>query len=154
MLCIIHFHSQEAHVTKFFTSDTHFSHANIIRYCDRPFKDIYHMDQTIVDNWNSLVGPTDVVYHLGDVAMGDSDRWHDILTSLNGYKVLTIGNHDRVFAGMSKRQQEKWEEKYHEWFDEVVDGGNVILADGTAVNISHFPYTGDSQAESRYDEYR
>lgn len=142
-------------MTRFFTSDTHFGHANIIRYCDRPFKDIYHMDETIVNNWNSVVGDTDVVYHLGDLALGPSSRWHDILTSLNGYKVFVVGNHDRIFAGEKQRQREKWDEAYHEWFDEVVDNyEGLILKDGTVVNLSHFPYEADHMDEARYMEFR
>jgi calcineurin-like phosphoesterase family protein len=142
-------------MTRFFTSDTHFGHKNIIAYSNRPFKDYAHMDRRIVDNWNSVVTPTDVVYHLGDVAMGLSDRWDEILKSLNGYKVLIVGNHDRVFKGMSKAQNDKWEEKYHEWFDEVYDNlRDFQLYDGTVVNLSHFPYDGDSHDGDRYTEFR
>ena len=34
----------------FFTSDTHFNHANIIRFCNRPFKDVSHMNEAIISN--------------------------------------------------------------------------------------------------------
>lgn len=37
-------------MTVWVTSDTHFSHKNIIEYCNRPFKDIYHMNETLVKN--------------------------------------------------------------------------------------------------------
>lgn len=141
----------------FFTSDTHFGHKNIIRYSERPFADFEEMDWKIVDQWNKTVGDTDVVYHLGDVAMGASDRWDNILKSLNGYKILVVGNHDRIFAGEKPRQREKWDEKYHEWFDEVYDNFHVNLS-GThgpiGVNLSHFPYDGDSHDGDRYTEYR
>lgn len=142
-------------MTRFFTSDTHFGHKNIIKYSNRPFADFEEMDAKIVAKWNKLVGPTDVVYHLGDVALGPSERWDSILNSLNGYKVLVVGNHDRIFAGEKPRQREKWDEKYHEWFDEVVDNyTGLTLTDGTVVNLSHFPYDGDSQGEDRYNSYR
>ena len=77
-------------------SDTHFGHRNIIEYCDRPFKDVTHMNYAIRDNWNSVVKPEDIVYHLGDVYMGWNDK-QDIgqfLASLNGRKRLVLGNHD------------------------------------------------------------
>lgn len=140
---------------RFFISDTHFGHKNIINYSDRPFGNFEDMDWQIVNNWNHVVGDTDVVYHLGDVAMGDSTRWDNILKSLNGYKILVTGNHDRIFAGEKPRQRERWDEKYHEWFDEVYDNlTGLVLSNGTVVNLSHFPYDGDSHAEERYREYR
>lgn len=141
-------------MSTFFTSDTHFGHKNIIKYSERPFVDFYHMDWTIIDRWNETVGDTDVVYHLGDTALGDSSRWDEIFKSLNGYKVLVVGNHDRIFAGEKPRQREKWDEKYHEWFDEVYDNHRITLSDGTQVNLSHFPYSGDSHDGDRYKEYR
>ena len=140
---------------RYFTSDTHFGHKNIIAYSNRPFRDYTEMDWKIVDNWNHIIGPTDVVYHLGDVAMGPSERWDEILTALNGYKVLVVGNHDRIFKGMSANQNAKWEEKYHEWFDEVTDNlRGLELSNGTVVNLSHFPYDGDSHDGDRYTEFR
>lgn len=141
-------------MTKFFTSDTHFGHKNIIAYSNRPFRDYEEMDWNIVNNWNHTVSTTDVVYHLGDVAMGPSDRWDTILKSLNGYKILVVGNHDRIFKGMSKSQNDKWEEKYHEWFDEVWDNMSIGLSDNTIVNLSHFPYDGDSHDGDRYTQFR
>ena len=50
----------------FFTSDTHFYHGNIIRFCNRPFKDVDMMNETIISNWNNTVGQDDIVFHLGD----------------------------------------------------------------------------------------
>ena len=149
-------------MTTYFTSDTHFGHKNIIKYSNRPFKDFEHMDWEIVNRWNETVGDTDVVYHLGDTALGNSDRWDEIFKSLNGYKILVVGNHDRIFAGEKPRQREKWDEKYHEWFDEVADNlkniGLGVAVDGIGhevyVNLSHFPYDGDSHGADRYSEYR
>ena len=56
-------------------SDTHFDHANIIKYCNRPFKDVDEMNNTIWQNWNSVVDADDIVYHLGDFALGPSDGY-------------------------------------------------------------------------------
>ena len=77
------------------TSDTHFGHANIIKYCNRPFKDTNEMDESIIKTWNSQVDPHDLVIHLGDVAFAPSDRIKYIMDRLPGHKLLVLGNHDK-----------------------------------------------------------
>lgn len=62
----------------FFTSDTHFNHTNIIRFCSRPFKDVEHMNETLIANWNRVVGPDNIVFHLGDFCLGGSAEWTKI----------------------------------------------------------------------------
>jgi calcineurin-like phosphoesterase family protein len=82
-----------------FTSDTHFFHENIIMYCGRPFSCAEEMNEVLVDNWNSVVKPGDIVYHLGDVAMGGKEAYEglgQLLASLNGSKRLIVGNHDDI----------------------------------------------------------
>jgi len=83
----------------FITSDTHFFHGNVIKYADRPFKDINHMNQVLVDNWNSVVSIEDCVLHLGDFAFGGKTSYQRITSALNGRIYLVQGNHD-----YSKRQ--------------------------------------------------
>ena len=78
----------------FFTSDTHFYHGNIIRFCNRPFKDVGMMNETIISNWNNTVGLDDIVFHLGDFCLGGSAEWTKILDRLNGKIYLILGNHD------------------------------------------------------------
>lgn len=73
------------------TADTHFGHANIIRYCDRPFASVEEMDAVLVERWNAAVKPGDHVYHLGDVFFGKG--WEN-LDLLHGKKRLVAGNHD------------------------------------------------------------
>lgn len=77
-------------------SDTHFNHENIIKFCDRPFNDRWHMNEALIQNWNSLVKPQDKVYHLGDVYFGDEKEAEEIMARLNGKKRLIVGNHDDV----------------------------------------------------------
>ena len=78
----------------FFTSDTHFYHGNIIRFCNRPFKDVDMMNETIISNWNNTVGQDDIVFHLGDFCLGGSAEWTKMLDRLNGRIYLIMGNHD------------------------------------------------------------
>ena len=78
----------------FFTSDTHFYHSNIINFCGRPFKNVEVMNETLIANWNSVVGPDDIIFHLGDFCLGGSAEWINILNRLNGKIYLIVGNHD------------------------------------------------------------
>lgn len=78
-----------------FTSDTHFAHRNIIEYCGRPFADVEAMDAAMIANWQAVVGPTDLVYHLGDFAFGPVENIGRYLSQLPGRIVLIRGNHDR-----------------------------------------------------------
>ena len=78
----------------FFTSDTHFGHANIIKYCKRPFADVREMDNTLIHNWNAIVRPEDTVYHLGDFAVGGGPA-APYLHRLNGTICFCLGNHDK-----------------------------------------------------------
>ena len=82
-------------VVDFFIADTHFGHSNIIKYCDRPFKDAAEMDETLIQNWNRVVTREDTVYHLGDFALVRKDRIVEYFNALNGRKILIMGNHDR-----------------------------------------------------------
>lgn len=74
-------------------SDTHMGHENIIRYCNRPFKDAYHMNAVLIENWNRVVKPQDHVYHLGDVASSQVTL-NNVMPQLLGHKRLVLGNHD------------------------------------------------------------
>lgn len=78
----------------YFIADTHFNHANIIKYCNRPFKDTHEMNEYIIQNWNSVVKKDDTVYHLGDVGFGQLQEVKSLVERLNGTKILLRGNHD------------------------------------------------------------
>lgn len=77
----------------FFTADTHFGHANVIKHDNRPFGSIYHHDDTIINNWNSTVKDGDTIYHLGDLFWNKPSARH-ILLKLKGKIKLIPGNHD------------------------------------------------------------
>lgn len=77
-----------------FTADTHFGHANIIRFCDRPYKDVNHMDEMLLLNWNEVVGQDQVVFHLGDFSFKGKRNIPNLLNRLNGKVILIRGNHD------------------------------------------------------------
>jgi calcineurin-like phosphoesterase family protein len=78
----------------FFTSDNHFYHTNVIRYCNRPFTSVEEMNEALINNWNSKVSPNDHIYVLGDHSFYDSKG---ICSQLNGTKTLIVGDHDKGF---------------------------------------------------------
>lgn len=81
----------------FITSDTHFGHMNIIKYCNRPFETVEQMNETIIDNWNKTVGVNDIVIHCGDFCLGRGARQtapREFRRKLNGKVILILGNHD------------------------------------------------------------
>ncbi len=116
----------------FLISDTHFSHEGVTKFLNkdgtklRPFDTVEQMDEYMVEKWNEVVTSKDKVYHLGDVTM--KHQHLNILSRLNGKKVLIKGNHD-IF----KLSQ------YSKYFYDV-RGYHVL--DG--IIMSHIPIHSDS----------
>lgn len=113
----------------FFTSDTHFHHENIMKFCNRPFKSVEEMDEVLISNWNSVVGKNDIVFHLGDFAFGGSEVWNNVLDRLNGKIHLILGNHDvqNIREGyMSKFKSVSYQQ--------------LINVCGRLVYLNHFPF--------------
>jgi len=69
----------------------------IIKYCNRPFATIELMNETLIREWNKVVGPDDTVYHLGDFTLGETDVAKRYILQLNGKIrfLRTPGHHDR-----------------------------------------------------------
>lgn len=82
----------------FITSDLHLGHANIIKYCNRPFSNVHEMNKTLIANWNKTINKKDTVYFLGDLNYGKNSKSTDYwLNKLNGKIVFIGGNHDRSY---------------------------------------------------------
>ena len=82
------------------TSDYHFSHFNIIKYCNRPFKTIEEMNETIITRHNERVKQEDTVFFLGDFIFkggkeGGVEKYRLFEKRLNGKFIFIQGNHDR-----------------------------------------------------------
>ena len=84
---------------RYFISDTHFGHDAVYTFMNADGTRVRDLadnseegDAEMVKRWNSVVGPTDKVYHLGDVAF--PRRKLVLLDQLNGKKILIKGNHD------------------------------------------------------------
>jgi len=106
-------------------SDTHFCHTNIIKYCNRPFKDVNEMNETIISNWNSVVKSDDWIVHLGDVSFGRIEASLELLKRLNGNKILISGNHDFRKHIISYTEQGIFQQTYK---GEGFEFQNIILS--------------------------
>lgn len=102
-------------MNRWIISDTHFGHQNILTFMHdgkpvREFSSVQEMDEIMVQNWNNLVKPNDIVYHLGDVVIGTGDNanYISILNRCNGIKELVKGNHDLLPGNI-----------YHQYFRKV-----------------------------------
>jgi calcineurin-like phosphoesterase family protein len=117
----------------FFISDTHFGHANILKFepKNRPFKTIEEHDEKIVKTWNHYIRPFDVVYHMGDIGMKcTSEYMKSIFDRLNGVKILIRGNHDKYTDGSL----------YRLGFSAILQEAKVRINKNTIVKVSHYPY--------------
>jgi Predicted phosphoesterase or phosphohydrolase len=121
----------------FVISDTHFSHGNIIKYCDRPFRDVEEMNERLIENWNSVVGANDRVIHLGDFSFGNRKRLETVFSRLNGKIDLVMGNHDRL------KMRDYYNIGFHRVYDKPMIVSNFFI-------MSHAPLqwirTGDVYA--------
>lgn len=81
-------------MNNWFTSDLHYGHSNIIKYCNRPFKNKEEMNEMLIANWNAVVNENDDIYSLGDFAFGKIGYIKSILTRLKGNIHMITGNHD------------------------------------------------------------
>jgi calcineurin-like phosphoesterase family protein len=129
-------------MTRWFTSDHHFGHANIIEFVPRPFRDVTHMNEMLVKYWNDNVGADDDVYVIGDFAMGQIDHTIHYAERLVGNKFLVPGNHDRCWKG--HKNWERWVPVYESVGFTVLDSTHVINVGDTPVLLCHFPYFGDN----------
>jgi len=128
----------------FFTSDTHFWHANIIKFCQRPFADVNEMNEKMIANWNAVVGPDDIIYHLGDFSMA-ARPVELYVPRLMGSIHLVMGNHDFPHDAHKKSKspenQAKWKQQYLDWgFKSVEMMSYVELPEIGKVRMHHIPY--------------
>ena len=81
-------------------SDLHIGHANIIRYCDRPFENVAQMDATLWANWQTGVVPGETLVCVGDVFFGYTEAPRSV--PQGHHNLLVVGNHDLTHVGELK----------------------------------------------------
>lgn len=113
-----------------FYSDPHFNHTNIIKYCNRPFLNMQEMNDVLISNYNSLINSNDIVIWLGDCFFNKQlNNCEEIISKLNGQKILVLGNHDKNDIQMSQFG-----------FD-IVTHELVLNVANTQCRCSHYPIT-------------
>lgn len=126
---------------RFFTSDLHFGHKNVIPYCTRPFLDVDEMDRQLITNWNNTVHERDATWILGDFSFYKPNKTLDILHQLKGEKILVKGNHDHGttkcigFPG----------------YTAVFPAAEIRLDQRLPVLLSHYPYK-TNEIDERFQE--
>lgn len=140
-------------MSRWFTSDLHLGHSNIIRYCGRPYSDVNTMNTAVLEAINSQVESGDELWILGDVAMGDVTRNVPLLRQINCNVHIVAGKHDRCHP-YNGAKSEGYVELYRDHSGAstlTLTNTTLELATGLTVNISHFPYaaTEAPQTEAR-----
>jgi calcineurin-like phosphoesterase family protein len=151
----------------YLTSDLHIGHANIIRFCKRPFRNVDHMNNEIVKRFNEVLTPEDTLLNLGDVVMGNRAENLKIVKRIMGKHILFPGNHDEPWIGNPSDSRRA---NYTPLYDEVFEGRIYQLPilrieDDTKepdefgmlpvlAYANHFPYEGDSHDKPRYNDFR
>ena len=127
-------------MTDWFTSDQHYGHYNIVKFCNRPFKTTQEMNEKLIENHNRVVGKNDRVFFGGDVAfkIRPSDV-ANILKQLNGKKYIIAGNHDKAILKRDSNgniiirpeieSYVEWIKDYHELTiqDSSIKHGNKLI---------------------------
>ena len=91
--------------------------------------DIEAMNETLIANWNKVVGTNDIVFHLGDFCLGDSAKWNRLLDRLNGEIYLILGNHDL----------KNFRKSYAERFKSVAMQMNIEV-DNQKICLNHYQF--------------
>lgn len=116
----------------FVASDLHFSHKNILKFnaATRQYRDIDHMNEELISGWNKDVTNEDLVYFLGDFAFTNGNKAFDIISRLNGRKIMIEGNHDKRLLEHAGFRNSF--ESIHSYLE--------IDYSGTKIILSHYPH--------------
>jgi len=127
---------------RYFTSDTHFGHRNILAYCDRPYLDVDNMNADLVDRAAAKLADGGELWHLGDVALGNLDSTLAHLGRIPADVTLVAGNHDRCHPCNGARSA-RFVDIYRErcrLANLVLTSTTTTLSTGLTVTVCHFPY--------------
>lgn len=124
---------------KWFTSDEHYGHRNIIKFCARPFSNVDEMREHLISQHNGRVSKTDETYHLGDMFWNtiSVEEGVDILKRLNGRHYLIWGNHDETAKKiMAAKSTYLSQAKVFDWAKDVYQ----FRENGVKIWLSHYAH--------------
>ena len=125
-------------MTIWFTSDWHLGHSNIIKSCNRPFASLKEMHEMLLHNHNSVVTPTDTVYHLGDLSYKiNYEMMRLSFQRYNGKFHIIKGNHDKP-GYLQSLKDAKLIESYQDVLGVSINGQYIWL--------SHYPHRSWNQS--------
>lgn len=136
-----------------FTSDNHFSHAKVINYCNRPYKDVNEMNEKMVKIWNNTVSLKDTVYCIGDFSLNVkvTEKYTPLL---NGRKILISGNHCATFRFKNSIREDNMLKRYLAAGWSEVHMQHMINIGPYKVKLSHLPYAKAAAYDKRYMNFR
>lgn len=114
----------------YFTSDWHVGHENVLKFDQRPFKNLEEMHEELIKRFNHFVPKHGLIYFAGDMGWNHNGLLKSVIDRLNGTKVLVRGNHDGNFNAM-----------YSAGFDVVIDKAQLVIQN-SIVTITHCPLQG------------
>ena len=96
---------------EYITSDLHFFHKNILKFSPKRecFKDINHMNEVLIQEWNLKVSEQDTIYHLGDFSFAGREKTRSLLARLHGNKAFILGNHCYKLKGLYEEYGEVYD---------------------------------------------
>ena len=122
----------------FFTSDSHFLHGNIIKFCNRPFESSEHQTEELIRLWNEVIPEDGVVFHLGDLCWtGNIDFILKLNERLNGSINLVYGNHDM----QNKLDREVIKNIFKSYGGDTMDIASVLVRNDNNQQLTccHYP---------------
>lgn len=149
-------------MTIWFTSDHHFDHKNVIKYCNRPFDSIEGMNEEMVKRWNERVSSSDTVYYIGDFSLSFT-AVEKYLNRLNGMKYLIMGNHDKCHPCFGKNREQSIQKYINHGFLSVelsyqftlyLKSNTLHVLMPNILQLHHMPYINHETDKERYLKYR
>ena len=130
----------------YFVSDLHMMHDKPFLFEPRGFSNTEEMCETIVENWNKVVKPDDIVYDLGDMALSNVEQAVKYIKKLNGKHFWIRGNHDSDNK-VQYITDYCWDQVYYIGWAEVLKYNKYRLY------LSHYPTLTANYDEKKFSQH-